>query len=80
MRPIIPFHEEDPAIEIESSEEFIIASHQVSKFVKSLPITMSQNNVLYALITQYMALGRQEAFKQGFNLGIDAGMEYYADK
>lgn len=73
MDNIIPLYDEDAAIQIENSEEFIEMSRTVGAFIKELPLTTQQNDELIARVVEHLNLGRADAFRQGFIVGVKVG-------
>lgn len=63
---------QEPAIEIERTEEFHRRAEELSGFIAALPISKQENDALIALIIQQIQASEQGAFKQGFEMGAKA--------
>lgn len=62
---------EDGRIEIVKTQEYLDSTLEVSKFIADLPLTHDQNNQLVKLLVDHDNIGRNDAFMQGFKVGMD---------
>lgn len=64
---------EDYAIKIARSEEFQQAAHELSEFIKNLPLTNEQNDKLVELAVKQVQAAERGGFFEGFAMGKDFG-------
>lgn len=62
---------EELSIEIIKSEEYLESAKEVSEFIRNLNLTTDQNNTLVKLLVDHGDLGRNDAFLQGFRMGME---------
>ena len=62
---------EELSIEIIKSEEYLMSAKEVSEFIRNLNLTTDQNNTLVKLLVDHGDLGRNDAFLQGFRMGME---------
>lgn len=62
---------EELSIEIIKSEEYLKSAKEVSEFIRNLNLTSDQNNTLVKLLVDHGDLGRNDAFLQGFRMGME---------
>ena len=66
----------DIAIQIERTEQMIAAAHELSNYIKELPLTAEQNNALISMMVKQV----QEAERGAFVHGFKCGMEYASNE
>ena len=69
-----PLNEND-AIVIEKSEEFMQAVHTVSDYLRSMPLNPTQNNMMIELMTELYQTAQRSSFLQGFEAGLKISTE-----
>lgn len=60
-----------PAIEIKKTSQYMQTVNAVSDYLKDLPLSAEQNNILVGLMVNSHQQGVQDAFKQGFELAFE---------
>jgi len=65
--------ETEPAIEINQTKEYLEIVQKLSEFIVSLPLSSTDNNKLINLMLEQTKKAREDAFLQGFELGIQIG-------
>ena len=80
MSKVIVFPSNEPAIEIERTEEFKSVARELSVFIQALPLTHEDNDKLIALIIAQVQQAEKDAFEQGFSLGLKLGSDLHATK
>lgn len=61
----------DIAIQIERTEQMTAAAHELSDYIKGLPLTTEQNNALVSLMVKQVQEAERGAFVQGFKWGME---------
>jgi hypothetical protein len=61
---------QETVIELTQGDEYMQSVREVSDYFKSLPLSHEQNDTLINLMLHNTNAGREDAFWQGFNLGI----------
>ena len=75
MNKVIEFPDiEDLQIQMERTEDFYKAARALSDYLKPLPLSQPENDVLIKLIIRQVETAEQGAFVQGFHMERD-----YAD-
>ena len=72
MNKVIEFPNiEDLQIQMERTEDFYKAARALSDYLKPLPLSQSENDILVELIIRQVETAEQGAFIQGFHMGRD---------
>ena len=72
MNKVIEFPDiEDLQIQMERTEDFYKAARVLSDYLKPLPLSQSENDILVELIIRQVETAEQGAFIQGFHMGRD---------
>ena len=72
MNKVIEFPDiEDLQIQMERTEDFYKAARALSDYLKPLPLSQSENDILVELIIRQVETAEQGAFIQGFHMGRD---------
>ena len=72
MNKVIEFPDiEDLQIQMERTEDFYKAARVLSDYLKPLPLSQSENDILVELIIRQVETAEQGAFVQGFHMGKD---------
>ena len=56
-------------VAIERTEDCFLSAQKLSAFIKTLPLTMTDNDRLVELIVDQVRQAERGAFKQGFEMG-----------
>lgn len=58
-------------IPLEKTEAFHKAAKELDEFISSLPVGQYNSNKLTQLIIKQIQIGQQDAFTQGFRMGME---------
>lgn len=58
-------------VEIDNFKEYLDSAKELSDYIKSLPLTLDQNDKLVSLIHKHNDVARKDAFRQGIEFMLD---------
>lgn len=62
---------DDTYFEFDNSNEFIDTAKELSDYIKSLPLSVDQNDKLVSKILKHVDVARDDSFKQGIEFVLD---------
>lgn len=71
---------EDAYITTDRSEKFIKIAKDLGEFIKTLPLSVEDNNKLVYMMIEQITTAEHDAFLQGCDLGIKLGKEFATDE
>lgn len=58
-------------VEIDNFNEYLDTAKELSDYIKSLPLTLDQNDKLVSLMHKHNDVARKDAFRQGIEFMLD---------
>lgn len=58
-------------VEIDSYKEYLDSAKELSDYIKSLPLSVGQNDKLVSLMHKHNDVARKDAFRQGLEFMLD---------
>lgn len=62
---------EDTYFEFDNSNEYLDTAKELSDYIKSLPLSVDQNDKLVSMILKHAEVARKDAFRQGIEFILD---------
>lgn len=62
---------EDTYFEFDNSNEYLDTAKELSDYIKSLPLSVDQNDKLVSMILKHVEVARNDSFKQGIEFMFD---------
>ena len=58
-------------VECDNSNEYLDTAKELSDYIKSLPLSLDQNDKLINMILKHVEVARNDSFKQGIEFMLD---------
>lgn len=58
-------------VEFDNSNEYLDTAKELSDYIKSLPLSLDQNDKLINMILKHVEVARNDSFKQGIEFMLD---------
>ena len=58
-------------VEFDNSNEYLDTAKELSDYIKSLPLSLDQNDKLINMILKHVEVSRNDSFKQGIEFMFD---------
>lgn len=59
------------SFEFDNSKEFLDTAKELSDYIKSLPLTLDQNDKLVSMILKHVEVAKNDSFRQGIEFMFD---------